>query len=299
MQNLDVVILTDARYVEPSHPGEYVRNILFEDHIVQKALEESGLQVQRKDWADPEFDWSTTRSVIFRSTWDYFDRFEEFKSWLNFVAQKTHLINSHELVKWNIDKHYLADLVRNNIAVVPTRFIELGSNLSLQYLHEITGWTDTVIKPTVGGAGRHTYRIDTHNLNIIAQKLESVMQEESFMLQPFQHSIIDSGERSLVFFGLNYSHSVLKKAREGDFRVQDDFGGSVLPYEPGKEEIQFARSAIQACPEIPLYSRVDIITANNGKYAISELELIEPELWFRIKPEAAQMLANEIVKKLG
>jgi glutathione synthase/RimK-type ligase-like ATP-grasp enzyme len=299
MQNIDVVILTDARYVEPSHPGEYVRNILFEDHIVQKALEESGLQVQRKDWADPEFDWSTTRSVIFRSTWDYFDRFEEFKSWLNFVAQKTHLINSHELVKWNIDKHYLADLVRNNIAVVPTRFIESGSNLSLQYLHEITGWTDTVIKPTVGGAGRHTYRIDAHNLNIIAQKLESVMQEESFMLQPFQHSIIDSGERSLVFFGLNYSHSVLKKAREGDFRVQDDFGGSVLPYEPGKKEIQFARSAIQACPEIPLYSRVDIITANNGKYAISELELIEPELWFRIKPEAAQMLAKEIVKKLG
>jgi hypothetical protein len=292
--DFDVVILTDSRYVTPSAPGGYVQNILTEDHIVKEALQDIGLIVHRKDWADPDFDWSSTKAVLFRTTWDYFVRFEEFKSWMANTSSKTHFINSEKLIRWNMDKHYLDDLSRAGISVIPTRYLDRGNRMSVHQIHTITGWQDTVIKPTVGGAGRHTYRIQPENIDTIAQKLEGVMQKEDFMLQPFQQSVITSGEWSFVFFGETFSHAVLKRAKPGDFRVQDDFGGTVHAYTPKENEIDFARRALQACPELAAYARVDMVLNNSGELAVSELELIEPELWFRMKPEAANLLAEQV-----
>lgn len=64
----------------------------------------------RKDWADPDFDWTSTKCAIFRTTWDYFDRFEEFQQWLDRVETQTKLINPISTIRWNMDKHYLLDL---------------------------------------------------------------------------------------------------------------------------------------------------------------------------------------------
>ncbi|WP_428235713.1 ATP-grasp domain-containing protein [Gracilimonas sp.] len=294
----DVVILTDSRYVNPSAPGGYVQNILTEDRIVKEALQDIGLKVDRKNWADPDFDWSSTKTVLFRTTWDYFNRFGEFKRWMENTSSRTHFINSEKLIRWNMDKHYLDDLSGGGVTVVPTRYLDSGNGLSIHQIHTITGWQDTVIKPTVGGAGRHTYRIQPKNIDTVAQKLEEVMLEEDFMLQPFQESVITSGEWSFVFFGETFSHAVLKRAKPGDFRVQDDFGGTVHAYSPKENEIEFARRALQACPELPAYARVDMVLNNSGELAVSELELIEPELWFRMKPEAANLLAEEVAKRI-
>ncbi len=294
--DFDVVILTDSRYINPSAPGDYVQNILTEDRIVKEALQDTGLVVHRKDWADPDFDWSSTKAVLFRTTWDYFSRFDEFKRWMENTSSKTHFINSEKLIRWNMDKHYLDDLSRSGINVVPTRYLDSGNGMSLQQIHDITGWQDTVIKPTVGGAGRHTYRIQPESIDTISQKLKEVMQEEDFMLQPFQKSVVTSGEWSFIFFGETFSHAVLKRAKPGDFRVQDDFGGTVHAYTPRQNEIEFARKALHACPELPAYARVDLVLNNSGVLAVSELELIEPELWFRMKPEAATLLAKEVAK---
>ncbi|NND53160.1 MAG: hypothetical protein HKN54_12240, partial [Flavobacteriaceae bacterium] len=65
------------------------------------------------------------------------------------------------------------------------------------------------------------------------------------------------------------------------------------------EEISFAEKANRACPELPIYSRVDIFTNNEGEIALSELELIEPELWFRFFPHASELLAKAIKHKLS
>jgi hypothetical protein len=90
----------------------------------------------------------------------------------------------------------------------------------------------------------------------------------------------------------------LKRAKEGDFRVQDDFGGTVHKYQPSESEIEFARNALFACPELPAYARVDIVLDNDGYLAVAELELVEPELWFRLHPESAVLLAEEVHKRL-
>ena len=84
----DITILTDSRYVTPGKSDPYVANILYEEMLVRKALEERGLKVNRINWDHPETDWSATRFIFFRSTWDYFDRFAEFRQWLERVRHQ-------------------------------------------------------------------------------------------------------------------------------------------------------------------------------------------------------------------
>jgi hypothetical protein len=92
--------------------------------------------------------------------------------------------------------------------------------------------------------------------------------------------------------GGRYTHAVRKIAKTGDFRVQDDHGGRVEVYEASTEEIEFGLLALEVCPYNPIYARIDIVRDNLGNLSLCELELIEPELWFRNNPSAADELAK-------
>lgn len=289
----DCVVLTDQRYLEQTE-DIYSQNVFLEDNLVLKALKNEGLNAIRLAWDDANFNWETTKTIIFRTTWDYFDRFEEFSIWLKKVSKLTQLLNSEAIIRWNIDKHYLKDLQAKNVTIAETFFIEKGNSKTLAQLHQELDWKETVLKPCISGAARHTYKLNAQNLQQHEIIFKTLIAEESLMLQPFQYNIVEKGEISLMVFNGKFTHAVLKKAKAGDFRVQDDFGGSVHDYNPTTKEIIFAENAVNACIELPIYARVDIFEDNNGNIALSELELIEPELWFRKKPEAAIVLAKAI-----
>ena len=118
------------------------------------------------------------------------------------------------------------------------------------------------------------------------------------MLQEFQENILTEGEISYMVFGGKFTHAIQKRAKDGDFRVQDDFGGSVQRYNPSAKEIDFCETAVAAILPQPIYARVDVIWDNNKELAVSELELIEPELWFRYQPDAADAMAKLICTRL-
>lgn len=298
MKDFDVVILTDSRYIRPAEITPYVQNILTEDRLIMDALMSRGMRVERKEWTDQGFDWSKTRSVVFRTTWDYFDKIELFKRWLNYVDSKCLCINDIDTISWNIDKHYLADLDSEGISVIPTHFTRENTKASLQKIMKDRGWNDVVIKPAVGGAGRLTHRVLGAQIDEFEALFAEWTEMESFMVQPFQRSVPQKGEWSLMYFGDTFSHAVLKKAKDGDFRVQDDFGGTVEAYQPSKKEIRFGRQAVKASGKDPVYARVDIIEDNKGKLAVSELELVEPELWMRFNRDSADLFADQILMKL-
>jgi len=299
MKSYDVIVLTDKRYLYDSETDAYKHNVFFEDFLVLEAMRLEDLRVHRLAWDDEHFNWSSTKSVLFRTTWDYFDRFEEFSKWLENVMKQTTLFNSDTIIRWNIDKHYLKDLNRNGVHIAESHFIEQGSKETLQTLHQQLGWKETVLKPCISGAARHTYKLNRQTLEAHEPIFRELITEEAMLLQPFQHNIVSKGEISMMVFNGQFTHAILKKAKAGDFRVQDDFGGSVLNYQPTKDEIAFAENAVKACPELPIYARVDIFMDNSNKIALSELELIEPELWFRHYPEAANVLAKAIKEKLS
>lgn len=295
--NIDITLLTEDRYLNPEL-NWYNLQILLEDELLAHALREKGLTVQRKSWSDQEIEWEATSLALFRSTWDYFDRFTEFKEWLDTVSKKTQLVNSHETILWNMDKHYLEDLREAGVNVVETYFLEKGKSFKLISHMNALNMKQAILKPVVSGGARHTYKINIDSADDYNSILNDRLAEESMMIQPFQKNILQHGELSLIVIGGKYTHAVRKVAKSGDFRVQDDFGGVTLPYIPSKEEIEFAEFAVSKCKHIPMYARVDMIRDNDEKLAIMELELIEPEMFFRYNKTSAHQLADEIYKML-
>ena len=204
------------------------------------------------------------------------------------------MINSSETIEWNLDKHYLLDLQKHQIPIPNSEFIKRGSSVDLSLLMQEKNWNEIVVKPTISGAAKNTYRLKKEDINQFDSKWKKLIYQEDFIVQEFQNNVIKKGEVAMMVIGGKYTHAVLKKAKEGDFRVQDDFGGSIAKYSPSEKMVKLAEKCTGILSAIPSYARVDIIWDNSGDLAVSELELIEPELWFRLNPNAAQKLAEHV-----
>jgi hypothetical protein len=298
-RDFDVVVLTEDRYASPDPSDPYVAQMLREDSLVVDALRRRGLKVARISWASASFDWRQTACALFRSTWDYFLRIDEFVRWLDVASKQTRLLNDVSLVRWNLDKHYLLDLERSGIAIPKTRLLERGETCSLASTFSELGWGEAVLKPAISGAGRNTYRLNPANLAVHEAAFRRLIENEAMLLQEFRPEIVSSGESSLVFVEGRFSHAAKKTAKPGEFRVQDDHGGVAMPYEPGSSEIAFAEKVLAACPFLPLYARIDVVQSADGAWLLMEAELIEPELFFRFRPEATDALAAAIQRILA
>ena len=290
----DVTLLTCQAYFKPDNITPYIQNILFEEQLLKSALENQGLTVDITYWNNPSYDWSKTRSLVFRTIWDYFERFDEFLLWLEEVRHQTQLINSYDLVKWNIDKHYLKELSEKGIQIVPTYFAQKNSQRNLAEIIESQQWNDVVIKPAISASAYKTFKILEETVNSNEKLFKDLLNQRDMLVQPFINTIEKFGEASLMVIDGKFTHAILKKAKPGDFRVQDDFGGTVHDYVPTKKEIEFAEMVIEKCKAKPLYGRVDIIWDNEKNVYLSELEIIEPELWLRNYPKSAQSIAEAV-----
>lgn len=293
----DVALLTAAPYVPVAAPDDwYTQQVQLEEQLVADGLAARGLTSLRVDWADPAMDWNSVGRAVIRSTWDYFHRFDEFSCWLDAVSRHTRLINDPEIVRWNWDKRYMGDLDAAGVKVVPTRFFAAGDAPRLVEAAQEAGWEEIVLKPVVSGAGRLTFRASGRDeIEALQTTFANCLAAEAMLIQPFQPEIVTRGETSLIVIDGKYTHAVRKIARAGEFRVQDDHGGVVQPTEASSGEIEFALGAVAACPRRPTYARVDIVQTADGP-RLMELELIEPELFFRFCPEAADSLAGAIAR---
>ena len=75
--------------------------------LLTAALATRGIDARLVAWDAPGIDWDDHDLVVVRSTWDYTERLEEFVAWARSVPR---LANPAEVLVWNTDKHYLADL---------------------------------------------------------------------------------------------------------------------------------------------------------------------------------------------
>ena len=294
----DITLLTCRAYYKPDIVTPYIQNILLEQELLKSAFEAQGLKVDITYWDNPTYEWQETKSVLFRTIWDYFERFDEFWEWLEQVKTKTRLINSYELIKWNIDKHYLKDLSSWGIETVPTYFADKGCNMKLHEIAKRNQWKDLVIKPAISASAFKTYKILANEIQANEKLFNSLVQERNMLVQPYFETITQLGEASLMVLDGKFTHAILKKAQPGDFRVQDDFGGTVHNYIPTKAEINFAEEVFKTCKTKPVYGRVDIVWDNDKNFYLSELEIIEPELWIRNYPKCAERIAEAVDKIL-
>lgn len=254
-------------------------------------------------WDDAAVDWSRFDLVLLRSTWDYVPRLGEFLDWCERVAAQTRLLNPPALVRWNTDKHYLADLAARGLATVPSHFLEPGRNgaADLQGLVATLPSDEFVVKPAVGAGSKDAQRYRRRQIQTAMRRADVLLQDgRSVLVQPYLDQVDTAGETALMFFDGEFSHAIRKGPllRIGDPLVAGLFAPEQIePREPDAGERDIAAAALRAIPfDPPLYARVDLIRGPQGAPMVLELELTEPSLFFAHAPEAAARLATAILE---
>ncbi|MBT2563551.1 hypothetical protein J7E50_21595 [Pedobacter sp. ISL-68] len=256
-----------------------------EDDKLLNFLKEKGLNIEKVIWNDERIKWEDYSLAILKSPWDYFDMIEDFYSWLNHLeAKNIKLLNPIEVVRWNANKQYLQEIEAAGLKITPSFFIQNKESANLEHFFEKFNTNKLIVKPCVSGGAKNTFKVTTDNVNEVNQKLNLLIQDEDFIIQPFLPEILENGEWSFVFFNGAYSHSLIKQAKPGDFRVQPAHGGSVHPQKPSEELIATAQQYITLFAKGCLYARVDG-TFVNGEFLLMELELIEPFLFLNTETE--------------
>lgn len=248
------------------------------------ALAENGVAVQVPIWDDPETDWTQFALVVPHCTWDYLDRSQEFRRWLQKCDQRGVLPNPLRLLDWSLDKAYLLELAAQGIAVPPTVRFERGDDAHPARLWERFGRTPLVVKPSVGGGGHRVWRCaDPEEAADVAR---TRLPTESVLVQAFQPTVTTDGEYSAVFVEGSLSHVVRKCPKDGDFRVHRRYGATRETVDVQPWMLAYGRRVLSAVRSMPLYARVDFLLPRPGEPVLMELELLEPDLYLRECPGA-------------
>jgi hypothetical protein len=273
-----------------------------DDERLAGVLRARGVDARLARW-DSEEDWRRFDVVVVRSTWDYTERLEQFLEWAESVGDR--LRNAPEVLRWNSDKRYLADLEASGLAVVPTVFAEPGDPTP-------TLEGEVVVKPTVSAGGRDTGRFGPAAYEEARAMLERLSGEgRTAMVQPYFGAVDERGETALVFIAGRLAHALRKRAvlRPDEVApVRDDALGAaeamydpelVTPGESTAAERELAGRVIDYVTvrfgAAPLYGRVDLVPGPTGDPILIELELVEPNLYLSIYPETAKLVSDAIV----
>ena len=271
-----------------------------DDKPLHAAMVERGVDLVHPDWRDGEFDWGRCDACLIRTTWDYQDHHEAFVAWAARVATQTRLFNPFELVQWNTDKHYLRDLESRGVSIIETVWLETGAQVDLKPTLAKRGWSKAFLKPVIGATARETLRFDATDdgIELATRHLDRLLAGESMMLQPYLANVETEGELSVILIDGQVTHCVRKIPVPGDYRVQDDFGGSDEPVELSELELDLARSIVAKVHWPWLYARVDFLREDDGALRLSELEMVEPSMFFRHCPTAANRLAEALCRRV-
>jgi glutathione synthase/RimK-type ligase-like ATP-grasp enzyme len=234
--------------------------------------------------------------VLLRSVWDYHTRYVEFAEWLGLLDKaEVPVFNDSDLVRWNADKSYLLELRERGVAIVPTQ-IAAGPCLR-EVIAGLTG-QEIVVKPTVGANALQTIR-GIAGSDELSRAMDD-LPDAVYLVQPFLPEIQSEGEWSLIYFDGVFSHATLKRPADGDYRVQDDFGGTSTPADPAPVVRAGADAALAALDgrTPPVYARVDGVVAA-GRFLLMELELIEPYLFLPHHAPAVTDFATVIAERLA
>ena len=236
-------------------------------------------------WNDVSVNWAEYDYLIFRSIWDYFEFPTEFNDWLNKIERlKIRTLNPLNVIRQNQHKFYLQTLQDQGFGIIPTIFIEKNTDLNLGILNQ-NGWSKAVIKPAISAGSYLTTLFGIAEIETVSAQYASIVAERDLLLQPFMPEIQTQGEISMLFYGGQYSHAILKKPVQNDFRVQAQFGGVAVLYQPSNDVIETAEKIIAAFGQDLLYARVDGIMSGS-RFLLMEVELIEPDLFFDYHSEA-------------
>ncbi len=266
-----------------------------DDRLLLEALRAEGAEAEPAIWDDAQYPWASRRLVVIRSTWDYPGRREAYLAWAESTSGVVRLENDPATLRWNTDKGYLAEFERRGHAVVPTTVLEEGTMAGLERLLAARGWDDAVVKPLVGAGGYDTFRVRAGRVTAAGEPLAAALARTRLLVQPFL-PVVEEGELSLLFFDGGFSHAARKRPAPGEFRVQEQFGGSTLPAVASPADVALGERIVAALDRCPLYARLDFLHSPDG-WLLSEVELTEPSMFLALDPAAPARFARAVLAR--
>ena len=246
-------------------------------------------------WDDEDADWAGYDLVVLRSTWNYTEHLDEFLAWATRVSQVARLVNPVEIIEWNTDKRYLADLAARGIPVVPTEFVAPGDDVTPD---AVSG--HVVVKPSVGAGSRGAKLFNNDSAEAMAHVRALHADGATAMIQPYLDGVDEHGETALIFVGGEFSHAARKAAiLSGDMSWSTGLYAdeNVTPATASPAELELAHRILADLPGLA-YARVDLLPTANGPVVL-ELELTEPSLFLALDPGAPARAAAAFRALLG
>ena len=274
---------------------ERLPNLTENDQLIIPELVKHNIQSKAVIWNDKSVNWIDYDYLVFRNTWDYYEKETEFNHWLKQIKQlgiKT--LNTLEIIQKNKHKFYLQTLEKQGFKILPTVFIEKTTELNLAEIIP-NHWKKAVIKPAFSAGSYLTKVFDVIDIEKINEQYQPIATAEDLLLQEFMPEIQSEGESSFIFFNKQFSHAVNKKPAPGDFRIQVQFGGQYTAFKPNDALIHQAQQIVNTFKDALLYARVDGILCNN-QLQLMEIECIEPDLYFQYGEGALQKFVDSILK---
>ena len=274
-----------SRVTLPGSPTR--RSDAFEHDYMMDALRPPfaalGMSLHDLAWDDPDLDWSSFGAAIIGTTWDYWDRIDEFLATLERIGTLTKLFNSAALVRWNSRKTYLRELEAKGANLIPTLWLDAAPPERAVSAFDELGSEDLVFKRQIGAGAADQHRLKRGD--------PIPDMPHAMMVQPFLRMIQDEGEISFIFIDGTFSHALVKRAASGDYRIQSTYGGTEKAISPSAEDLVAATAIISTFEDVPLYGRVDMLRGPDGRLLLMELELIEPYLYPLEGPELGTKMA--------
>ena len=249
-----------------------------------------GMSLHDLAWDDPDVDWSSFDAAIIGTTWDYWDRIDEFLATLKRIGTLTKLFNSAALVRWNSRKTYLRELEAKGANLIPTLWLDAAPPERAVSAFDELGSEDLVFKRQIGAGAADQHRLKRGD--------PIPDMPHAMMVQPFLRMIQDEGEISFIFIDGTFSHALVKRAASGDYRIQSTYGGTEKAISPSAEDLVAATAIISTFEDVPLYGRVDMLRGPDGRLLLMELELIEPYLYPLEGPELGTKMASAVARRL-
>ena len=259
---LKIVILTpDPNYEEHWQPvAERYRALL--EGVAELATWNDAGDLSGFDMILPLMAWGYQRDPV---RW-----FHLLDAW---EAAGLRFANPIATLRWNTNKDYLFDLAEAGVAIVPSQLAHRLTRTDADAARAAFGVDTLVIKPTISGGADGTYRLGPND------PIPFDVLEREMLIQPLMPMIAREGEFSLFYFAGKFSHAILKIPEQGDFRVQEQFGGREMTIDAPVAALALAEAALAAAPGPLTYARVDMVRGEGSGFFLMELELIEPSLF--------------------
>ncbi len=290
---------------------ERLPGLTADDRALAAALERRGVRAVAGVWSDPAHWAGDPGLVVVRSCWDYHRRLPEFAAWLDALHGRGVVVrNPLPALRWNARKRYLLDLAARGVATLPTVLLPftdgaaLAGQLAALAADDPARWRDVVVKPEVSASAWLTVRARVPADAAELHALDGLPAGAHVLVQPYEPSVAELGETSLVYLGDGFSHAVSKRPAPGDFRVQEELGGSSRPVHAsaalvawGETVLDAACAASGVARSALTYARVDALAGEAPR--LMELELIEPALFLAHDADAPDRFADAIVAALA